>query len=222
MGGPEIPESIAGWPVEIRRFPMPGGALEMLAVADLEHLVDRDRLLNDESFEPPYWALIWSGSVRLARWMSRSTDLSGLRLLDVGCGLGVVSLAAARAGALVTAVDREAVPLEFLRSSAARNGTPLEAIEGSFPEALGGRTFDVVVAAELLYEVSNFSTLAQGLARCLSPGGRLLMADATRVDTAPFFEALEETGVQLVSEQQEQCREETTSIRVRLLEFGPG
>lgn len=222
MVASEVPESIAGWPVEIRRIPMHGGALEMLAVADLEHLVDRDRLLNDESFEPPYWALVWSGSVRLAQWMSRTIDLRGLRLLDVGCGLGVVSLAAARAGALVTAVDREGDALEFLRRSAAGNGTSLEAVEGSFPEALAGRTFDVVVAAELLYEVSSFSALARGLAGCLSPGGRLLMADAKRVDTTSFFDALKETGFGLVSEEHEQCREEATTVRVRLLEFGAG
>ena len=55
MGPAEVPRSIAGWPVEVRRFPVDGGMLEVLAVADLEKFVDRDRLLNDESFEPPYW-----------------------------------------------------------------------------------------------------------------------------------------------------------------------
>lgn len=222
MGPAEVPRSIAGWPVEVRRFPVDGGMLEVLAVADLEKFVDRDRLLNDESFEPPYWALIWSGSPRLARWISRSRELRGLRVLDVGCGLGVISLAAARAGALVTAVDREGDALAFLRTSAMRNGTSVEVIQGDFPDALDGRAFDVVVAAELLYETSNFASLARGLADGLAPGGRLFMADARRVNTTAFFEALRGTGLVTASETVESCDEEGTTIRVRLLEFGRG
>ena len=66
-----IPAVIAGWPTEVRSFHMGNTAVELVGVASLESQLDRERLLRDDEFEPPYWALIWSGAVLLASWIER-------------------------------------------------------------------------------------------------------------------------------------------------------
>src|SRR5512137_971911 len=83
-------------------------------VADLEHHVDRTALLaGDDPPEPPYWAHLWSGAVVLAAAIP-----AGVRsVVELGCGLGLPGLVAARRGARVTFVDRAAVALAFVRAS---------------------------------------------------------------------------------------------------------
>src|SRR5262245_10822198 len=65
-----------------------------------ESLIDVDAFERDERL--PYWADIWPSSFVLAECVG-SLDGSGGRLLELGCGIGVVALAAARAGFAVTA-----------------------------------------------------------------------------------------------------------------------
>ena len=88
-------------------------------VAALERHVDRAALLAaDEPPEPPYWAHLWSGAVVLAAAVPRSAR----RVLELGCGLGLPGLTAARRGARVTFVDRVPAALAFVRASARANG----------------------------------------------------------------------------------------------------
>jgi predicted nicotinamide N-methyase len=192
------------------------GAIHFWVVADLERQLDRDRLLNDEAYVPPYWALLWSGSRILANFIGRGEiDLAGRTALEVGCGVGLPTLAAAAAGARVTAIDREAAPLEFLRTSAEWNGFAIEVVRRELDEFVG-RRFDHVLAAELLYETARFDALAESLVRLVAPGGRLWIADAARVDTRPFFECLRRAGAEEVLCERFEVDEEGTRVRIAL------
>ncbi len=225
---PSVAASIGGWPTEIRRFDLGAAVLDLVAVARLESLLDRSRLLADASYEPPYWALVWSGAPLLARWVARRHQLAGTRFLDVGCGLGLVGLMAARLGARVTAVDRDATALAFVRESAAYAGLEVETVEGDVADVLRAEPFDVVAAAEVLYERSAFDRLARVLGECLDPAGRLYMADARRVDTRSFYDILVREGWGRVEQWVETIDEEGTTVRVELSSFarassyGPG
>jgi len=99
----------------------------------------------------PYWAELWPAAVALAAALP---DVAGLRLVELGCGLGVPSLVAAARGADVTAVDWAADAVSLLRRNAAANGLALRAERRDWREPWDER-FDLALAADVLYEHRN-------------------------------------------------------------------
>ena len=88
--------------------------------------------------------------------------LVGLRVLELGCGLALPSLTAARAGATVLATDASAEALTLVARNAGANGLRVEtaAVEWSDPDELRRRgPFDLVLAADVLYEQDNAAPL---------------------------------------------------------------
>ncbi len=106
---------------------------ERIVLAGREVVVVRPRdsiaLLDEEAFEReeflPYWADLWPSAVALARAVA-ARPLTGLRVLELGCGLGLPSLAAALAGARVLATDWSGDAVAFAAANAARNGLRVE------------------------------------------------------------------------------------------------
>ena len=206
---------IAHFAAELTSIEIGGDAIALWRVANLEEHVDREALLaGDDPPEPPYWAHLWTGAVVLAGAVPADAG----RVLEVGCGLGLPGLVAARRGARVTFVDRIAAPLAFVRASAVANGLgPVDACVADFAgDALRG-PFDLILAAEVLYDRATLGTLPQALRRCLRPGGRILLTDARRTDTAAFYAALDAGGLPWRATEHA-GREEGLPVRVRLVE----
>src|SRR5215213_7571289 len=86
-------------------------ALSLLRPRDAEALLDEDAFADDEFL--PYWAELWPAGLALARVLP--AELEGVRVVDVGCGLGVPSLVAAARSARVTATDWAADAIDLLR-----------------------------------------------------------------------------------------------------------
>ena len=208
---------IAHFAAELTSIEIGGDAIALWRVADLEQHVDREALLaGDDPPEPPYWAHLWTGALVLAG----AVPPDGGRVLELGCGIGLPGLVAACRGARVTFVDRLAAPLIFVRASAAANRLgPVDVCVADFTgEALRG-PFDLILAAEVLYDLSTLGTLPQTLRRCLRPGGRALLTDARRTDTAAFYTGLDASGLPWrVAEHA--VREEGLPLTVRLVEVG--
>ena len=80
----------------------------------------------------------------LAREIERRRP-HGMTVLDVGCGSGLLSLVAARAGAVVTAIDINAEAVNATMSNATANGLNIEVLQSDLFEALNGRAFDLIV-----------------------------------------------------------------------------
>ena len=82
-------------------------------------------------------------------------QLDGLRVVELGCGLGVPSLAASRSGAAVLATDADPEALDLLLTDAARNGVELNTARVSWSdpaELLAAAPFDLVLASDVLYQ----------------------------------------------------------------------
>jgi predicted nicotinamide N-methyase len=115
-------------------------------------------------------------------------DLSGLRVLELGCGLGLPTLAAALRGAEVLATDWAEEAIDLLRQNAERNGVLLRVarVRWSEPEPLlRAAPWDLVLGADLLYEARNADQLAELLPEL---GGEVLLAEPGRPYAKEFLE----------------------------------
>ena len=130
--------------------------------------VTPDALLDEEAFARdeflPYWAELWPAAIALAAALP---DVAGLRVVELGCGLGLPSLVAAARGADVTASDWAEDAVDLLRENAAGNRLALRAEVRDWREPWPER-FDVVLAADVLYERRNVEPLLERL-RELAP-----------------------------------------------------
>jgi predicted nicotinamide N-methyase len=174
---------------------------EVVALGGREVLVLRPRepesLLSEEAFEHeeflPYWAELWPSGAALARDVS-SRSLRGARTLELGCGLGLPSIAAALAGGRVLATDWAPDGIAMAARNAERNGAAIETMicDWARPAPLLRRgPWDLVLAADVLYERRNAETLAQLLPELVAPRGEILLADPGRVAAEVFLERVE-------------------------------
>jgi predicted nicotinamide N-methyase len=152
-------------------------------------------LLSEEAFEHeeflPYWAELWPSALALARVVAVRA-LRGARVLELGCGLGLPSLAAAAAGGRVVATDWSEDAIAMTAGNAERNGLAVEAFRCSWvaPEPLLARApWDLVLASDVLYEARNGEALLPLLPRLIDARGEIWLADPGRPSAAPFLEA---------------------------------
>jgi predicted nicotinamide N-methyase len=158
---------------------------------------DFEALLTEEAFEReellPYWAELWSSGVALA-WEMSVRSLRGARTLELGCGLALPSIAAARAGARVTATDWSPQAVELVAGNAALNGVAIEAELHSWgdPSSLVERApWDLVLASDVLYERGNVELLVPLLPRLVDRRGQVWLTDPGRDPADEFLEAIE-------------------------------
>ena len=111
-------------------------------------------------------------------------------MLELGCGLALPSFAAALAGADVLATDWAQEALDLVARNAAANGILVETalLDWSVGQ-LQLPPFDVVLAADVLYEERNAMPLLQLLDASVVEGGYALVADPGRRHAAAFFAA---------------------------------
>ena len=165
----------------------PGRELAVLRPRDSEALLDEHAFEEDEFL--PYWAELWPSGVALARAIA-TRSLKGASVLELGCGLGLPSLAAALAGGRVLATDWSPAAIELLATNAERNGATLDSavLSWTAPEAVLERApFDLVLASDVLYERRNLPVLAELLPRL---GGEVLLADPGRAALDEFLAAV--------------------------------
>jgi predicted nicotinamide N-methyase len=135
----------------------------------------------------PYWSVLWRSGVALA-YELEGVELRGLRVVELGCGLAVPSIAAARAGASVLATDAASEALTLVALNARTNEVRVDTavVDWEEPDELVSRSpFDLVFAADVLYERSNVASLLQLLPR-LAP--RAWLADPGRKTADAFLE----------------------------------
>ncbi len=165
--------------------------------ANADHLISEADYVMDERL--PYWADLWPSSRKLAETLLVEHG-DGRTLLELGCGLGLPTVAAMHAGFRVTATDYYSDALHVTRANAGRNlGREPEVRLVNWrrwPDAFG--PFDMVVAADVVYESEYATLVADCIAKALAPNGTALVADPGRVALPGFLLRLPELGLSIV------------------------
>lgn len=153
-----------------------------------------DDLLDEEAFNRdgriPYWSELWPAARVLADLL---VPMAGnrQRLLELGCGVGCGAIAATIAGFDITASDYYAEALDFVRLNAGANHVePPQTLVldwRAWPTELA--PFDVVIAADVLYEPQLGELVAAAIDRALRPGGWALVTDPQRRHVDGFLAA---------------------------------
>lgn len=166
----------------------------ILKPANSDDLIREEDFVKDERL--PYWADVWPSSIILA---GKLLELKGRgkTALELGCGVGLSTLAATSAGFDVLSTDYYEDALDVTRANVFRNLATIARTRmvdwRHFPEDLG--TFDLVFASDVLYETEYAELLPVLLRRLLVPGGIALIADPGRVAAPVFVEACAAHGL---------------------------
>jgi 2-polyprenyl-6-hydroxyphenyl methylase/3-demethylubiquinone-9 3-methyltransferase len=123
-------------------------------------------------------------------WIASHLPLAGRRVLDVGCGGGILADSMARRGASVLGIDLAAKPLKVAQLHALEAGTPDVEYREVAAEALADEApgaFDAVTCMEMLEHVPDPSAIVRACATLVKPGGWVFFSTINRNAKAFLF-----------------------------------
>jgi predicted nicotinamide N-methyase len=145
-------------------------------------------------FADPYWAKLWPAAINLAAGLVRRPFPPGTRVLELGCGSGLVGLAALASGMDVTFSDYVPKAVELALENAARNG-----YVGGHGLLLDWRNspseqWPVILAADVTYDRTHIDLLLNVLDRMLANGGVAWFGDSGRGPAEEFINRARSRG----------------------------
>jgi predicted nicotinamide N-methyase len=203
-------EDLAGAPLVAALEKQFDTVIEDVPVADRTFTILRPRksddLIKEEDFVKderlPYWADIWPASIILAEQILTRRG-HGRRLLELGCGIGLVTTAAMASAHEVLASDYYTDALAFTRANAFQNLGKSPTVRmmnwRNFPA--DAKDFDKVIASDVLYEGEYAKLLPRVLMGALSLHGVALIADPGRIAAPEFLEKCESVGLELLGKE---------------------
>ena len=191
----------------------------ILRPANSDDLIREEDFVKDERL--PYWADVWPSSLILAGKLLGLKG-RGKTALELGCGVGLSTLAATTAGYDVLSTDYYEDALDVTRANVFRNLGTLARTRlvdwRHLPDDLG--RFDLVFASDVLYEKEYAELLPVILDRVLVPSGVALIADPGRVAAPVFVEACAQHGLAIRQKETRPFEAGEIKQRIDLYEIG--
>lgn len=171
--------------VEFETLKVDGAELRILDIRNMESHLNRliaAKAIDSPLRDLPLWAKLWPGALILGRFLRRF-EPQGKTLLELGCGLGALSLIAAGHGfRRILATDKEPLAVDFARANTLANGleniVETRILDVQDKGSLDLR-FDMIAASELLYLDNLHRPLLRFLTRHLAPGGKAFFCTDT-------------------------------------------
>ncbi len=202
----------------VDKFTVGRKTLRILRPRDSDDLIKEEDSVKDERL--PYWADIWPSSIILAQQLVKRSGKG--RLLELGCGVGLVTTAAMVAGYDTLASDYYTDALAFTRANSFTNvgkSSRAEMINWrEFPSEL--TNFDVVVASDVLYESEYARLLPKLLRQSLSLHGAALVSDPGRMAIPEFLEHCEKNQLEVLSDDVFPFEEGEIKQKITIYELG--
>lgn len=178
--------------------------LELECIADLDKAIDAlcegvdektaERVFVEELC--PYFGVVWPAARALSEHIGRMGGwLKDQRVLEVGCGLALPSLVAAKLGAKVLATDFHPEVPVFLNRNQKLNDLHFEYKNLDWRQPNPGiGVFDFVIGSDILYESEHPKDVAKALARYCTPKGHILLSDPGRAYLQSCVDELTKMG----------------------------
>jgi ETFB lysine methyltransferase len=206
-------------------------ASHRLRIATVRHPEDLLDAITIEEFAKderlPYWAELWTSALVLSERLLRDKAMRSVRVLEIGCGLGLAGIAAAQAGAHVDTTDYDRDALMFARWNALTNLSP-DALARVHHALLDwreppGSSYKYIIGADIVYERRNFEPLLKLFGSALKTGGSVLLAEPDRSIGSDFFAVARDRGF-CVDIETTPCerRGRTSTVRLAVLRKDTG
>ncbi len=212
-----------GYLTRHQRIRVGGLDYEIRSLSDKQQFADPDGRAERLGISSAQWSLfgqVWPVGLLLANAMS-TFDIEGKRILEIGCGLGLASLVLQRRGADVIASDIHPLAEPFLAYNSALNAlpsVPYRKLRWGVPLPTLGQ-FDLLIAADVLYERTHADLLAALVARHAKPEAEVVFSDPGRGYSAAFSRALALQGFEVRESRGPLGEDDVPPFRGRLLHF---
>ncbi len=125
-------------------------------------------------------------------WIDRQADLAGKRVVDIGCGGGILSESMAARGAQVTGIDMAEKPLKVAKLHMLESGVKVDYRQITAEELAAAEpgSFDVVTCMEMLEHVPDPASTVRACAQLAKPGGWVFLSTLNRNPKSYLFAIL--------------------------------
>jgi predicted nicotinamide N-methyase len=167
----------------------------------------------------PFWIDVWPSAIAIAEFILESDEFSNKKVLELGCGLGLTTVALGFKNAITTATDYEMIALQFAKRNYIRNIGNDENVKFVF---LDWRTpsisekFDLVIGADIIYERNLFKNIVDIFKNAMTTNSTCYLADPGRPMSFEFFEILksERFDFKIISRSKVSYRNSRTDVLI--------
>ena len=141
---------------------------------------------DDESLGWGYWDRIWPSSVALSEYLIHQflpSKLTGVKVLEIGCGTGLPGVVAAHLGAFTMFSDMVPITLEAVKETCHLNHiSNFDTCTLDWAEKITSRKrYDLVMGCEVFYDEAILADISLVLEQVLAPGGKGIFCDPNRL-----------------------------------------
>lgn len=209
MNAKNLPSPLIAYDTLITIEKIGGFPIHIASIRDL------DKALNEicEKFDPktpeeeefllnlcPYFGVIWPSARALATFMSERKNLfTKKRGIEVGCGLGLPAILAAKMGAQIQATDFHPDVKIWIEKNIVLNHARIDYVNWDWTDKnpnplVPEHSYDFVLASDVLYEQRHPAELARALERLVSQKGSIYLSDPGRAYLKHALIELEDLG----------------------------
>ncbi|MBL0041943.1 MAG: methyltransferase domain-containing protein [Xanthomonadales bacterium] len=217
---------MSGYSTRVTTVPVGGHDYRIRSLSDRQQFADPFGRAAKAGISSANWSLfgeIWPSGRLLAEAMAEF-DITGKRILELGCGLGLASLVLMRRGADVTASDHHPLAELFLWHNAGLNdlGIPhFHDLEWAVPDDGLGR-FELIIASDVLYERDHAALLAALCERHAQRKSEIVITDPGRGNSGSLTRALALQGFGVEETRSRFDADDRPPFRGRLLHYRRG
>ena len=180
-------------------------SVRYMCVTDTDALLD-DLIAKGASHEDvkderiPYWADLWPSALALAQFIVHDEQIgTGIKVLELGCGLAIPGIVAGMKGAAVCLTDYLAEALQVAELNWRLNLPEIKPdcrlMDWRKPEP--SLKPDIILASDVAYEKRAFRPLMNAFRKLLLPGRRILLSEPGRPIAEPFLQLLHKEGYKI-------------------------